>query len=87
MHGKGVLYYASGKPAYDGDWFEDKFEGRGILYNENPIDLDHSFNYNDFDEIDDYWTKYDGEFRDDNKVIFINSNILGRIWGIISLKW
>jgi len=68
MHGKGILYYASGKPAYDGDWFEDKFEGSGVLYNENPNNLDEAFNYNDFDEIDDYWTKYDGEFRDDNKV-------------------
>jgi len=68
MHGKGILYYASGKPAYDGDWFEDKFEGNGVLYNENPNNLDEAFNYNDFDEIDDYWTKYDGEFRDDNKV-------------------
>ena len=68
MHGQGILYYASGKPAYDGDWYEDKFEGRGVLYNENPNNLDEAFNYNDFDEIDDYWTRYDGEFRDDNKV-------------------
>ena len=68
MHGQGILYYASGKPVYDGDWFEDKFEGRGVLYNENPNNLDGAFNYNDFDEIDDYWTRYDGEFRDDNKV-------------------
>ena len=36
MHGRGVLSYASGKPAYDGDWIEDKFEGFGVLYNENP---------------------------------------------------
>jgi hypothetical protein len=34
MHGKGILYYASGKPAYDGDWVDDKFEGFGVLYNE-----------------------------------------------------
>jgi len=39
-----------------------------VLYNENPNNLDEAFNYNDFDEIDDYWTRYDGEFRDDNKV-------------------
>ena len=25
MHGKGTLCYASGKAAYSGDWFEDKF--------------------------------------------------------------
>jgi len=39
MHGKGVLSYASGKPAYDGDWIDDKFDGYGILYNENPEPL------------------------------------------------
>lgn len=27
MHGRGVLSYASGKPAYDGEWDSDKFEG------------------------------------------------------------
>lgn len=37
MHGKGVLSYASGKPAYEGDWVDDKFDGYGVLYNENPI--------------------------------------------------
>ena len=29
MNGKGVLYYASGKPAYDGEWVNDKFDGYG----------------------------------------------------------
>lgn len=24
---KGVLYYASGRPAYDGEWVDDKFQG------------------------------------------------------------
>jgi hypothetical protein len=23
MHGKGMLYYASGKLAYDGEWYND----------------------------------------------------------------
>jgi hypothetical protein len=45
MHGKGVLSYACGKAAYDGDWLEDKFEGFGILYNENPIPLQGPFDY------------------------------------------
>jgi hypothetical protein len=39
MHGKGVLMYASGKVAYDGDWVNDKFEGFGVLYNEVPAVL------------------------------------------------
>jgi hypothetical protein len=32
MNGKGILYYASSKPAYDGDWVNDKFDGFGILF-------------------------------------------------------
>mmetsp|Transcript_14778 Transcript_14778/g.1336 ORF Transcript_14778/g.1336 Transcript_14778/m.1336 type:complete len:82 (+) Transcript_14778:308-553(+) len=67
MHGKGVLYYGSGKPAYDGEWVEDKFEGFGILFNENPATLEGPFDYRDFDLVDEFWTKYDGEFKDDNK--------------------
>lgn len=67
MHGKGVLSYASGTPAYDGDWVDDKFEGYGILYNENPIHFQEEFNYNDFDNVDEYWIRYEGAFKDDNK--------------------
>ena len=37
MNGKGVLYYSSGLPAYDGDWVDDKFEGFGQLMNEHPV--------------------------------------------------
>ena len=33
MHGKGVLHYGFSKPAYDGHWHEDQFNGYGILYN------------------------------------------------------
>jgi len=60
MHGKGVLSYACGKTAYDGDWFEDKFEGFGVLYNENPAPLNGSFEFRDFDLVEEYWTKYNG---------------------------
>ena len=37
------------------------------MYNENPVQLNQPFDYEDFDLIDDYWTKYDGEFLEDNK--------------------
>jgi len=60
MHGKGVLSYASGKPAYKGDWLDDKFEGFGSLYNENPADLRQPYDFSDFDNVDEYWTKYEG---------------------------
>lgn len=36
LYSKGTLYYASGKPAYQGQWVDDKFEGEGVLYNEYP---------------------------------------------------
>ena len=37
--GRGTLYYYSGKPAYVGDWVDDRFEGIGVLYNEEPAKL------------------------------------------------
>jgi hypothetical protein len=33
MNGKGMLYYQSGILAYDGQWQDDQFEGRGKLFN------------------------------------------------------
>ena len=47
----GILYYSSGKPAYEGQWVDDKFEGRGVLYNEVPYELDGMFDPSDLDEI------------------------------------
>ncbi|CAD8064056.1 unnamed protein product [Paramecium sonneborni] len=67
MHGQGTLYYASGKPAYEGQWLNDKFQGNGTLYNEEPQMLYGEFDYGDFDKIGDYWTRYVGEFNQDNK--------------------
>lgn len=49
MNGRGVLSYASGKIAYDGNWEEDRFHGFGALYNENPAELLECFDYRDFD--------------------------------------
>ena len=69
MNGFGVLYYPSGKAAYQGNWFymfinvyreKDKFSGKGILYNEHPKDLDTEFDYRNFDLIQNYWSKYEG---------------------------
>jgi hypothetical protein len=52
MHGRGVLYYNTSKPAYDGMWFEDQFHGQGILYNECPVTLKKAFNFKDFEDVD-----------------------------------
>ncbi|CAD8171065.1 unnamed protein product [Paramecium octaurelia] len=67
MHGYGTLYYSNGQPAYKGSWNQDKFQGYGVLYNEMASQLNEPFNYQDFDHIEDFWTKYEGEFNDDNK--------------------
>ncbi|CAD8067168.1 unnamed protein product [Paramecium sonneborni] len=67
MHGIGTLFYASGKPAYEGQWVNDKFEGKGTLYNEEPQSLFSEFDYRDFDQVGEFWTKYVGLFHEDNK--------------------
>jgi len=49
-------------------WEKDQFHGHGILYNQNPVMLHQSFNFKDFEEVDEYWVKYEG------KCIFIQVN-------------
>ena len=39
MEGKGVLYYSSGKIAYEGEWKADMLHGYGVLYNEHIEEL------------------------------------------------
>ena len=39
MSGKGTLYYHENQPAYDGEWCEDQFHGAGILFNQEPKEL------------------------------------------------
>ena len=60
MDGQGKLFYQSGKLAYDGNWRSDQFSGKGVLYNEIPDILEGSYNYENFDDIDEFWTKYEG---------------------------
>ncbi len=60
MEGFGKLYYQSGKLAYEGDWRNDQFMGKGVLFNEIPDVLNRPFNYTNFDEVEEFWTKYEG---------------------------
>ncbi len=41
-----------GKIAYEGMWFQDQFTGKGVLYNENPDQLNEPFNYENFDNVE-----------------------------------
>lgn len=63
MHGYGKLYYQSDKLAYEGEWINDQFSGRGAIYNEEPELLERGFNYRNFDDLEEYWVKYEGIFR------------------------
>ena len=67
MNGEGTLYYRNGKKAYEGMWQDDRFCGKGTVFNENPIRVKGKFNYADFDQLGDFWIKYDGHFKDDCK--------------------
>ena len=68
MDGFGTLFYAGGNVAYKGEWKEDKFHGKGTVYNEIPIiPPGGTFDYTNFDNISDYWIRYEGDFNNDNK--------------------
>ena len=60
MQGLGRLFYQSGKLAYEGEWANDQFDGRGTLYNEYPEVLHQPINYQNLDEVEEFWTKYEG---------------------------
>lgn len=63
MEGEGRLYYQSGAIAYDGHFEKDRFHGYGKLYNESPEPLQAAFDYRNFENIEEYWTSYEGKAR------------------------
>eukprot|EP01017_Pseudomicrothorax_dubius_P047283 TRINITY_DN846_c0_g4_i1.p1 TRINITY_DN846_c0_g4~~TRINITY_DN846_c0_g4_i1.p1 ORF type:complete len:339 (+),score=104.90 TRINITY_DN846_c0_g4_i1:480-1496(+) len=67
MEGFGRMLFASGNVAYEGWFREDKFDGEGILYNEEPEPCEEEFDYKDFGGLESKWTRYEGEFKNDNK--------------------
>ncbi|CAD8109376.1 unnamed protein product [Paramecium primaurelia] len=78
MNGYGSLYYPSGKLAYQGCWVNGKFQGKGMLFNENPKDC-QDINYEDLTTIGDCWISYSGDFICDQKqgkgvLIFTNGD-------------
>lgn len=60
LQGKGSLFYGPNRPAYVGDWVDNKFHGKGTLYNEFPTPLPATFDYRDFNKLCDCWVKYEG---------------------------
>ena len=61
MEGFGVLYYQSNRKAYEGQWVNDQFHGQGTLFNDKPIPFKEAFDFNNFDDIDDFWESYEGK--------------------------
>ena len=51
MNGYGTLYYQDGSKAYEGDWKEDLFEGKGVIYNDSPSSYKGGFDYTDFTQM------------------------------------
>jgi len=50
MHGRGTLYFKNGDIQYEGDFVNGKYEGYGILTNENP-EIEININYNDLRDV------------------------------------
>ena len=62
--GYGILKNPDGIPIYRGDWRNDLYHGNGELYNEDPLILKVNFNFQNFDEIESFWTSYIGDFKE-----------------------
>ncbi len=67
MDGYGKLYYPNAKLAYEGEWKNNAFNGKGKVYNEEPMAFADSFDFRNFDHLQDFWTLYDGDFVNDFK--------------------
>lgn len=67
MNGYGKLYYNTGHLAYEGDWESDEFHGQGKVYNDSPTMLDESFDYTNFNNLQEQWAYYEGQLRNDLK--------------------
>ena len=63
MTGYGVLWLTEDFIWYEGEWLNNSFHGRGILYNPSTEELDVDKYYaEDFIEVDNGWIKYEGLF-------------------------
>lgn len=67
MDGYGVLYYPNGSVAYEGEWREDEFDGKGTVFNDQQRVINGTFDFTDFNQLDDEWVRYEGELKSDAK--------------------
>lgn len=51
MNGYGKLFYETGKLAYEGQWYQDEFHGRGTVHNDQPEAVhEEGFDYRNMNE-------------------------------------
>jgi hypothetical protein len=67
MDGYGKLYYNTGQMEYEGEWRLDLFHGWGKVFNDNPTMLDDTFDYTNFNNLEEQWVYYEGELEHDLK--------------------
>ena len=65
INGQGTLYSSNGSVIYEGQWQDGKFHGNGTLYNQKPMRVEMNEQRKTFDRATSYWTKYQGNFRND----------------------
>lgn len=49
---------------YDGSWANDRYNGSGTEYNRGNV-LNMQVDYKNLTNIDSFWTKYEGNFKND----------------------
>ncbi|CAD8146693.1 unnamed protein product [Paramecium octaurelia] len=66
MHGKGELFLSDGRILYKGQFQNGKYHNFGHLINPNP-NITQNYNFRDLRNIGNYWSKYEGDFKQDKK--------------------
>ena len=62
MCGFGKLYYETQQLAYEGQWYQDQFHGRGVVYNDQPDPVPaEGFDYTNMNQSEKYWQYYSGK--------------------------
>ena len=60
MNGFGTLCYPNGKIAYEGEWRMDNFHGKGKVYNDEIVQFQGTYHYEECEDIDQFWQDYQG---------------------------
>ena len=76
MHGFGKLFYSNGTLAYEGQWKNNEFHGKGKVYSLEPSEITQPFDFKDLSVLDEEWVTYEGGLVNDRK----------EGWGILTLS-